>query len=48
MLRVLCKNMASFEALVESFQRFAATESYFCLHRRKDIRFPLEDVPEKA
>ena len=44
MLRVICKDMASFEALVESFQQVAATESYFCLHQRKDVQFPLDDV----
>ena len=44
LLRVICKDMASFEALVESFQQVAATESYFCLHQRKDVQFPLDDV----
>ena len=44
MLRVLCKDMASFQTLVESFQPFAVTESYFCLHQCKDAQFPLEEV----
>ena len=43
MLRVICKDMASFEALVESFQQVAATETYFCLHQRKNVQFPMED-----
>lgn len=44
MLRVLCKDMASFQSLVEVFQQVATTESYFCLHQRKGVQFPLEDV----
>ena len=44
LLRVICKDMASFEALVESFQQAATTESYFCLHQRKGTQFPVEDL----
>ena len=44
LLRVICKDMASFEALVEAFQQVATTESYFCLHQRKGTQLPLEDV----
>ena len=44
LLRVICKDMASFEALVESFQQVSTTESYFCLHQRKGVQLPLEDA----
>lgn len=44
LLRVICKDMASFEALVESFQPVSTTESYFCLHQRKGVQLPLEDA----
>ena len=44
LLRVICKDMASFEALVESFQQAATTASYFCLHQRKGTQFPVEDL----
>ncbi len=44
MLRVICRDMASFQALVEAFQQVSTTESYFCLHQRKGAQLPLEDV----
>lgn len=44
LLRVICRDMASFEALVESFQQVSTTESYFCLHQRKGVQLPLEDA----
>ena len=43
MLRVLSRDMVSFEALVESFQRYSTTETYFCLHQLKDAALPLEE-----
>ena len=43
-LRGSCKDMASFQTLVEALQQVATTESYFCLHQRKGVQFPLEDV----
>ena len=43
-LRVVCKDMASFQGLVEDFQKVATTESYFCLHQRKGVQLPLEDT----
>ena len=44
LLRVICRDMASFQALVEAFQQVSTTESYFCLHQRKGTQFPVEDI----
>ena len=44
LLRVICRDMASFQALVEAFQQVSTTESYFCLHQRKGTQFPVEDT----
>ena len=44
LLRVICRDMASFQALVEAFQQVSTTESYFCLHQRKGVQLPLEDT----
>ena len=44
MLRVVCRDMAAFQALVADFQEVATTESYFCLHRRKGVSLPVEEA----
>ena len=44
LLRVICRDMAAFQALVEAFQQVSTTESYFCLHQRKGTEFPVEDL----
>lgn len=44
LLRVICRDMASFRTLVEDFQQVSTTESYFCLHQRKGAQFPVEDT----